>query len=450
MEDRPLAAEEILGKKEILALAWPAIMEMSLHMIAWIVDTAMVGRLGAAELSAVALGGQVYFSSAFVLGAVSVGITALVARYKGQKDLIGATHTTEHGLFLAMSLGLMLTAIMLPNAHRIYALAGTEPAVTAMGTDYVRIISLAALIYLPTMAANGAMRGLGDTRGPLIVTVVTNLVNVAGDYLLIFGNLGLPRLGVSGAAWALVAGKVCGGILALYLLSRREDVRLRISQMIRPNSTTLKRIIRISVPVGVETILRDGARTVSTFMIAAMGTVTLAAHQVTVTAESLSFMPGYGFAIAASIITGQSLGAGSPQRAEKGTREAWLLGLTIMSAMGLIFFIFPQQILRLFTSDPDVVHLGARCLRIAAFMQPFICTSDVFAGALRGAGDTKTAMYISAVGSWAIRVPLILLGVYVLDLSLPGIWVIILIEIAFRALLARGIFNRGRWKHIPM
>ncbi len=450
MQRYQLKVDNKLGRKEILALAWPAIMEMSLHMIAWIVDTAMVGRLGAAELSAVALGGQVYFSSAFVLGAVGVGVTALVARCKGENDLIGATHTTEHGLFLALSLGLLLTAIMLPNAHRIYALAGTEPAVTALGTSYVRTISMAALIYLPTMAANGAMRGLGDTRGPLMVTVVTNLVNVAGDYLLIFGHFGFPRLGVTGAAWALVAGKACGGILALYLLSRREDVRLRISHMIRPNSTTLKRIIRISVPVGVETILRDGARTISTFMIAAMGTVTLAAHQVTVTAESLSFMPGYGFAIAASIITGQSLGAGCAERAEEGTKEAWLLGLTIMSVMGLIFFIFPQQIIRLFTADPQVVELGSRCLRIAAFMQPFISTSDVFSGALRGAGDTRTAMYISAFGSWAIRVPLVLLGVYVLDLSLAGIWVIILIEIAVRALLARSVFQKGRWKQISV
>ena len=435
-----------IGRKEIFALAWPAILEMCLHMTAWIFDTAMVGRLGAAELSAVALGGQVYFSLVWVLGAVGIGITALVARHKGEEDLLGASHISEHGLFLALVLGAICTAVIAPNAHLVYRWAQTEQSVAAMGTGYVRALSLAAVIYLPTIAANGIMRGAGDTQGPLMVTIVTNIVNIVGDYLLIFGSFGFPRLGVLGAGYALVSGQIIGGIFAVILLLRRTSLRLRLSQIIRPNSATLKRIIRVSIPAAVEALLRDGARTFSTMIIASMGTITLAAHQVTVTAESLSFMPGYGFAIAASIVTGQRLGAGQPDEAEKGTSEAWRMGLIVMCVMGIAFLLFPEYILRLFTTDPEVIRLGARCLRIAAFMQPAICTSDVFAGALRGAGDTETAMYISGISSWVIRVPLIVIGVYVLDFSLEAIWVVILAEIIFKAAAAWNVFNRGRWK----
>ncbi len=444
------ALTEKVGKREVLALAWPAILEMSLHMLAWIVDTAMVGRLGAAALSAVGLGGQVYFSLAFFLGAVGVGATALVARHKGARDTSGASHVAEQGLFLGLVFGALMTAILLPNARRLYDLVGLGSEVGSLGTAYVRTASLGALFFLPTMVANGIMRGMGDTRTPLYVTLVTNIVNIVGDYLLIYGHLGLPRMGVAGAALALLAGQVVGGLLALWALFRRADPPIRLAGVLRPRVASLRRILSLSIPAGMETVLMDGARTVSTFIIASMGTVSMAAHQVAITAESLSFMPGYGFAIAASIITGQSLGAGKPRRAEEGTRQSWLLGLMTMSAMGLVFFLFPRQLVALFTVDREVIDLAARCLQIAAVMQPAIATTEVFTGALRGAGDTRTAMYVTALGSWAVRVPLIVVAVYVLHLSLVTVWLAMVAEWTVRALLVRWVFTRGRWRALQV
>ncbi len=439
-----------VNRSQIMALAWPAIGEMSLHMLAWIVDTAMVGRLGAGALSAVGLGGQVYFSIIFFLGAVAIGITALVARRKGAGNNKAAAHIAQQGLMLALVLGAVAAVTLRLATPHVFSLVGFGPDVRSMGEGYLGTLAIGGIFFLPKMAANGTMRGLGDTRTPLYVTIITNVINVVGDYLLIFGRLGFPAMGVTGAAVALVVGQGVGTMVALYVLFRRRDIQVHIKSLVHPHIPTIRKIVALSFPAGIETLLRDGARTLTTFVIASMGTVAMAAQQVTVAAESLSFMPGYGFAIAASILTGQSLGAKDPGRAEESTYQASTLAMYVMGGMGVLFLLFPGVFLRIFTDDPEVIALGSWCLRVAALMQPAMAAADVYVGSLRGAGDTKTAMYVSGLGSWVIRVPLILVAVYVLHLSLVAIWVVVLIEQVIRALVTRWIFKRGQWKTLDI
>ncbi|MFO8059938.1 MAG: MATE family efflux transporter [Bacillota bacterium] len=439
-----------IQRSQIMSLAWPAIGEMCLHMMAWIVDTAMVGRLSAAALSAVGLGGQVYFSVIFFPGAIGIGITALVARRKGAGQTQAAAHIAQQGLILALVLGIAaVVAILLITPH-LYTLVGFSGEVAALGQEYLGILAVGGVFFLPKIAASGAMRGLGDTRTPLYVTIITNVLNVLGDYLLIFGRFGFPEMGVGGAALALVVAQGVGAATALFVLFRRRDVQLKVSSLLRVHTPTIKRIVTLSFPAGLETLMRDGARTVSTLFIASMGTVAMAAQQVTVAAESLSFMPGYGFAIAASILTGQSLGAGNTRAAEESTRHASLLAVYTMGGMGVLFLLFPTQLIALFTDDPEVINLGAWCLRVAAVTQPAVGVADVYVGSLRGAGDTRSAMYVSGIVSWAVRVPLILLVVHVLNLSLVAVWVVVLIEQTLRAAAACWIYRRGRWKTLDV
>jgi putative MATE family efflux protein len=437
-------------RNQVLTLAVPAMGEMVLHMFIWIVDTAMVGRLGAAALSAVGLGGHVYFTLSFVFGAVGVGVTALVSRCKGTGDLAAAARIARQGLLVAMGLGLVLGGIVFAAAPTLFRdLARLGPETTRLGVEYLRILCMGAPLLLAGFAANAAVRATGNTRVPLLAAIVGNVVNGVGDYLLIFGVLGFPRLGVEGAAIAAVLGQAAGSIVSLsYLFSSRSG--LAGSGGWAPDPAVLGRLARLSVPAAGEALFLDGGRIVVQFAVASLGTVAFAAHQVTVAAESLSFMPGHGFAIAAAVLAGQGLGAGRPDDVRGWTAEAARLAGMVMGGMGLVFLAAAPLILRAFTPDPVVVALGAVCLRIAAPGQLAIAYAETHSGALRGAGDTRAVMAVTAAGIWALRVPLSYAAVFLFGLDLRAIWVIMVVEWAIRAALIRTVFRRGRWATIKL
>jgi len=431
---------------QVLALAVPAMGEMVLHMFIWIVDTAMVGRLGAAALSAVGLGGHVYFTLSFVFGAVGVGVTALVSRCKGTGDLATAARIARQGLLVATGLGVILGGLVFAAAPVLFRdLARLGPDTTRLGVQYLRILSAGAPLLLAGFVANAAARATGNTRVPLLAALLGNMVNGAGNYLLIFGVLGFPRLEVAGAAIAAVLGQIAASTVSLsYLFSRRSGLTAAGGWAI--DRAVLARLARLSMPAAGEALLLDGGRIVVQFAVASLGTVAFAAHQVTVAAESLSFMPGHGFAIAAAVLAGQGLGAGRPDDVRGWTAEAARLAAMIMGGMGMIFLVAAPAILRAFTPDPVVIALGAACLRIAALGQLAIAYAETHSGALRGAGDTRAVMAVTAAGIWALRVPLSYAAVLWLGLDLRAIWVIMVGEWAVRAALIRIVFKRGRWE----
>ena len=236
----------------------------------------------------------------------------------------------------------------------------------------------------------------------------------------------------------------------MVLFRLRRDLFIDARRILRPNLVLILRILRLSIPAGLSNLLMDSARTLTIFFIASTGAITLASHQVASTAESLSFMPGYGFAIATSILTGQSLGRQQPDQAVRSARGAWILSGLVMGGMGLIFFLFPNLIVRLFTDDPTVIPLAAQCLRIAGLIQIPMATTEVFIGVLRGAGDTRTALKITAIGAWLIRVPLCYLAIFVWQLGLTAVWYIMLVEWSVRAVLLLRVFHRGHWKTLEV
>ncbi|HHY45993.1 MAG TPA: MATE family efflux transporter [Firmicutes bacterium] len=447
--------------REIVTLAWPAILEMVLHMFVWIVDTAMVGRLGAGALSAVGLGGSVYWTAVWVFAAVGVGATAMVARATGAQDREGASFAGGQGLLLGFGMGVLLAAGTFIVAPWIYRLAGFEREVTAAGIDYIRIVGIGALLFLPLQVGSGILRGSGDTRTPFYITLVTNSINAVGDYALIFGEFGFPALGVKGAAIATLAAHVAGGFLTLWalfrgnrnplaLFYRNGTPLLRPKDIMRVDVPTMRTLLALSGPAGAEEALMNGSRMVTSFMIASLGTVAFAANQVTVAAESLSFMPGYGFAVASGILVGQNLGAGRYDRAMQVGYRSMRYSAMVMGSVGLAFLLIPDLITRAFTNDLRVVRIAAVCLRIAALEQVAIGVTDVLCGSLRGAGDTRTALKITATGTWLVRMPLIAVAIYLVKLTLPAVWGITCLDWAVRAVLALNHFRAGRWRGVKI
>ncbi|MFP4201003.1 MAG: MATE family efflux transporter [Clostridia bacterium] len=439
-----------ITSSEIFTLAWPAVLEMTLHMLTWVVDVAMVGRLGANALGAVSLGGQIFFAVTFFLGSIGVGMTALVARRWGSGDTEAASRAAAAGIFSSTILGILATVSIYFAAPSVFALAGFGSEATTSGIAYMRFAAPAALFMIPTAAINGVMRGTGDTRTPLLVTTIGNVVNIVGDYFLIFGVGFFPTMGVAGAAVAFSISQLIAAGFACYALSLRRRVHLSRQSITHPDPGALKSLLAMSLPAGISVLLMDSARTVTTFIIASRGEAILAAHQVAVTAEALSFMPGYGFALAAGVITGQSLGANNMARARAGVRECARIAALVMGSIGLLFLILPKQLVGLFSDDPALVPLAASCLRIAAFVQIPVAISEVLAGALRGAGDTRSGMLVAALGSWGLRVPLVWMLMHYLGLSLVYIWMGMVFEWLVRTAILWAIYRRERWTTIEM
>lgn len=513
-------------RRTIFRLAWPAILEMAFYMLVWIVDTAMVGRIGAGALSAVGLGGQFYWTVTWVFGSIGIGTTIVVARYVGAGDLDRARRAGEQALGMAVMIGLAVWAGIRCSTPWFFRMSGAEPEVAMSGTAYVNIVSLSTAPWIAGYAASGVLRGWGDTRTPLYIAAVGNALNVIGDYALIFGRLGLPAMGVSGAAYASAGSIIVRFVLSVAAVFRKDndpgygpsgyssrelaraikvqqsrvaaasafssrepahdetlddgrgceparsenespepplDVPvvpplpgsiarpgLRFTRIFAPDFGLMGLIARLSLPAGLEALLVDGARTVNMVFLTTLGTVAFAAHQVVVVAESFSFMPGYGFAVASTVLVGQRLGEGNIRRAEEDTRESVRLALTFMSLSGVFLAVLPGPILRLFTGEHGVIAAGIPCLMLAALEQPLLAVADTLSAALKGAGDTKGPFYIAAAASWGFRVPIMFIAIRVLGYPLPVAWVIIVAGVALQAALTYRRYRRGDWKRIKL
>lgn len=420
-------------------------------MVIGIVDTAMVGRLGAQALAGVGLGAQLMQAATAIFGAVTTGTTALVARFVGAGDREQAASTARQSMLFGGLVAATVAVVLILFAPQILGLlfGGSEEIVLEGATQYVRIVALSLTLQFLLIVSNGIMRGSGDTKTPMRIMAIMNVVNAAGNYFLIYGVGPFPALGLRGAAISTALSQTMGAIVAISTLVRGRTVLTVRFNNLRPDFGLVRRVLRIGVPAGVEQIMMQSAQIIYTMIIASLGTVAYAAHRVALNAESLSFMPGFGFALAATALVGQSLGANDPHEAERSGSESARLAVLSMSAMGLIFFLAPQAFVSLFTSDPGVQAQAATVLRIVAIAQPFLALAMVVGGALRGAGDTRAVLLITVTGVSLARIG-VAYALVRAGLGLVGAWIGMVTDLAVRGSLLLWRFRRGTWKHLKV
>ncbi|MGI6083631.1 MAG: MATE family efflux transporter [Limnochordia bacterium] len=436
----------------VLTLAWPAIVDQFLTMAVNMVDTAMVGRLGAAALAAVGLGAQVMMVATAVFSSVTTGTTALVARFIGACDPENARKTARQSLVFGGFLAFVTSVFFVLFAEQIVGVlfSRAEQDVLAGAASYVRIVGMGLIPQFLLIVTNSVLRGAGDTRTPMQITATANVVNVIGNYFLIFGIGVFPRLGLQGAAIATTIAHCVAAVLALRaLFGGKKVVALSLRDDFRPDSEVLMRIFNVGIPAGMEQGVMRVGQLLFTMILSSLGTVAFAAHRIALQAESLSFMPGFGFALAATSLVGQALGAGEPEEAEHVGLEAARIAAFGMGLMGVIFLIFPRALVSVFTTDEAVIAQSAVVIRIVAVSQPFMAIHMVLAGGLRGAGDTRTVMLVSLVGICGVRLALSLLLVS-LGLGLVGAWIAMTIDLILRGSLLYWRFRQGRWKEVQV
>ncbi|MGQ9458174.1 MAG: MATE family efflux transporter [Anaerolineae bacterium] len=445
----PQAPERLLART--LALAWPAIVEQLLNMTVGLVNTYLVGHLGATALAAVGLGDQVVMLFSVLFSAVAVGTTAIVARHVGAGERHLADVVGSQSILLAVGMGSLSALAVGLLAEPLLWVLGAAPDVVAAGAVYLRIVAVTMVLTSVMFVGNAALRGAGDTLTPMLLMLGINGVNVVVAYVLVNGAAGLPRLGVAGSAVGAATARGLGGLVAVLLLLRRDAaVRLLPRFLWRPVGHHLLRVLTIGLPTAAEQFSLRLAQLLFASLVAHLGTAAYAGHQVTLTLTSLSYMPGWGFSVASTTIVGQELGARRPEGAERSALLASRLNTFVMATMGALLFLGARALATAFTNDPGVVQQATLAIQVAAIGQPLLGISFVLAGALRGAGDTRAVLYITTIALWLVRLPLAYLLTAVVSLGLVGVWTAANLDWLVRSGLLWLWFRRGRWKTISV
>ena len=436
-------------REEVTALAWPSLVENILQTMLGVVNMMMVGRLGPASIASIGVAQQIVFTLQVAYSGLAVGNTALVARSIGAKDPDQAQRIAKQSLVMGAVIAGVITVAGLAFADGAISLMGASPDMVELAVPYFRTVICGSLFMMVMFIGNGTLRGAGDTRLPMMITAVINLINLDVGYVLIFGKLGLPALGIDGAAIGNLAAQAVGSCIVLYVLfSGRSRVKLDWRGGWRLDPGLIKRLLNIGTPAAAEQIFMRLGMTTYSAMVISLGTLVYAAQQIIFTIVSFSFMPGFAFGVAATTMVGQNLGAKNPARADESGWEATRLGIMWMSLMGVGFFVLAEPLMGLFTSDARVVAYGAPCLRLVAWAQPLQAFSMVLAGALRGAGDTRWTMIITTGSIWLLRIPLSYLFGIVLNLGLIGVWMGNALDSMIRGLAVTWRYCTGRWQTI--
>ena len=432
-------------------------MEQALFMVVGVVSTIFVGRLGKEAISAVGLANALTNFILVFFTALSTGCTVLVARLIGEEDIIKAKNAVKQSMLLAAVSSLLISAPLYVFSKQVLNLffGSAEAEVLNLAVTYFRITLYTFPLALLNIIISGTLRGAGDTRTPMYIAYMANIVNTASGWVLIFGIdflfLRFRGFGIAGAALAVALSRGIGGILSvLALLSPRNIIQLDVKRKFYVDFDLLHRIFRVGFPAAMEQAVMQGGFLVLQMVIAGMGTVAIAVYQIGMSINSISFIPIWGFGIAATTLIGQGLGARRPDLAEKCGWETLKISIALNVLLTMLIFIFSRQLVSIYSSDPEVLKTGAAAIRIFSLSQPFLTVVVVLSGALRGAGDILYVMVTSFVGIWMFRIFLTALLSRFSAIGAMGVWIALCFDFFARSLMYLARFKRGRWKEITV
>lgn len=437
--------------KAIFMLAVPAIIENVSQVFIGVVDFYLVGKLGTEAIAAVGVTNltmNIYISFFLALG---IGTTAMVARFIGAKDYRSAKSALKLSLMMSIAIGLFFGLVNLIFSKRILLLLGGEEKVIEYALPYFLSVAVPSVFLSMTMVLSSALRGAGDTKTPMQVALIANIINAIMTYLLIFGFHNFSGLGILGAGLATTLARITSVLLLVKKINQKDKkIKLTITRAWQVDFPMLKALTKISIPAAIERLIMRSGQLIYGSMIIGIGTKAYAAHNIAGTIETLSYLPGMGFGVAAATLVGQNLGRENIQEAKNVGRLSYFLSTIFMMFVGVIFYIYAPFLARLFTKETAVISQVVRVLRLIALFQPFLAMTLVITSALQGAGDTKFPMYASLIGIWGIRV----IGVYILSVRLSyglfGVWIAYAVDITVRGIILFLRFQKGKWQKIEL
>ena len=329
-------------------------------------------------------------------------------------------------------------------------MGSTEAIVTKWATEYLQIQMIGFLSFALTSTITASLRAVGDSKTCMIYNLIANVVNVIFNWLLIYGNLGFPELGVAGASIATVIGQIVAFVIAfVVILHGNGFLKLEFKLGFKPDKTVLSNMISIGFPAMVEQLLMRAGMIIFAKTVAVLGTTAYATHQVCMNIQALSFMTGQAFAVSATTLMGQSLGKRRTDMAQAYCGRTRTVGFAFSILLGLVFIFFGKGIVGLYNSDAEIIRIGGLIMLFVAFLQPVQSAQFIIAGALRGAGDTKSTAIYTFITVLLVR-PIAAIILVWAGFGLYGAWAALALDQIIRSALVLWRYNSGKWKTIKL
>ena len=439
--------------KEVLHLAFPVVMGMASITAIGLTDTIMVGRLGAEALAATGQAAIIFWAIHWVTRSIEVASQALIARRFGEQQFHLCGKVMDNAMAISFLVGIAGMSLLYFGGRTLMSWTSTHENVVDLATGYIQVLSLALWASSLFFSMRGFFSGIGKTRIFLISALLMLAVNILGNYTFIFGNFGMPRMGVRGAALGSALAFITALLfMILYVLGisgrnfRKEFSAFKFDF----DLDTIKEIIRLAGPNAFRGIMVIGGLAIFYAMVDRLDVIQVAIVNVVLNIQSVSFMPGYGFGVASATLIGQSLGAKDPEKAERSGYEAAKLGMIFMGSLGIVFFLAPEWVVKLFTDDERVIRSAIFPLMLVGVVQIVDAAGMVFSTALEGAGNTRWVMKAEIFVNWCIFLPLTYLLTFTLEFFEYGPWIAWATYITVFGIMCMWKFREGKWKEIKL
>ncbi len=442
--------------KKIIQLAWPSIMEQILEMMVGMVSIIFMGRIGTDAVAAVGMVNMLMGFLQTVFFGLSMGTTVIVARVIGEGNKEEAKRTLIQSIYMAALVGILLAVSGKLFAIPILKLffGGADIKVFNLGFSYFSIILINLPFFVIDIVVSGAMRGAGDTKTPMIITGLVNILNVILNTMLIFGvqDLHIPAMGIKGSAMAVTISRIVSVILRISVLYAHKGLKLNLSlkddYSIMPK--LMKRVINIGIPAFIEQAVMQGGFLILEVVIVTMGTTAMASYQVAINVNSLAFFPIFGFSIANTTLVGQSLGERRYRKAEHYAYESLKITMIVAFVIGMLMVIFARQLASIYTNDPVVIKEAMGLIYTFGIIEPMLAILNICSATLKAAGDIKYVMVTSFVGLWSCRVFLSFGLNKWLGIGMLAVMTGIFFDFASRSVMYLIRMNKREWKYLKV
>ena len=427
----------------VWGLAWPSILANVLFASVGVVALKAVGNLGTDAVAAVGTGGRIFFVIQSIMMAISTGTTALVARAYGAKRYQEASQVLYDSMLISMFLSFISIFIIWVAGEDLLGLFGLELEATQLALDYLKVLILFSPTFGVSIIFGAAVRAAGDVKTPLFMGLIQNIINIFLLIGLVNGRYGFPELGVVGAAYAGGISFAIGSVLGLFVWVTI-IITIPLPKLNSFSFSRFRELIRVSTPAGLEQGVFQLGLLLYFWIISLYGNAPIAAYNVGINILMLSFMVGQGFTVAGATLTGQFLGDENPKEAKRSGWRSAGLTMVSMGILGILLALASRPIAGFFVDDPEVIRLTVLFVWLLGIMQPLMALEFALGGALRGAGDTKSPLYIVSISLVFFR--LTFAGFFAwFGFSIEYIFGSLIIDYVVKAILFTYRFESGRW-----
>lgn len=436
--------------KTILLLGIPSIAAFASMTVTGMINLIMVGKLGALAIAIVGVSNIIMYNAWAIFSGIGNTVNYLVAQNYGSKDMKKGVERTYIGLIFSLIAGLLTLVVGFFGTEGILKIMGSSTNMIDVGSQYLTIRFFTMPFSILTFALHGFFRGIGNTRTPMVTSLIGNAIMIFFTYSLTYGNLGFPSMGLTGAGLALFMGEATSMLLSAFAFYR--VLKHRFSAFLKPvyNFVEAKFMFKESFKLGTQEFSKSMAMFVFTAFVTRIGTHALAANEIALSIMSFGFMPAGAFGSTATILVGQAVGRNKPFLAKRMGTETAIIGGLFLIVLGTIEFFFAEPITRIYTNDPQVYHLTAKLIMISAFLQLFDGFTNFYSGGLRGIADTTFLLRTSLVLAWGFFIPLAYLMVFVFDLSSYGAWIALYTYLTVFGLTLLVRYYRWDWSQIRL